>query len=347
MLKKIISAVSAWTIITAYSVLSASAYGEANFSIPGGAIKTGEDFTVSVTFSAEDNIGSVQSQLTYDDNLIEFVSSDNASGGGGTLTVNGFPSAEDDEVTFSFTFVGVSEGTARLDIENCAIYSYDGSLLGSPTAYANVTVSGGGASTTADNTVTSAKEENPEKTTKKTTTAAEKTTSENESAVEKPQTGIPDKGVLTALTVDNGTLTPEFAYNVYDYTVYVDHSVDNVEIEGTTASLSDYIWYTGTSECQVGSNVRTITVTDVDGNSTTYTVTIIRAEEGETVTEPERSDKSDSSKVRKKVSSSAASSDAMEKYRDILNPALGIALAVLVIALVVIVIWIRGQFRKK
>ena len=32
--------------------------------------------------------------------------------------------------------------------------------------------------------------------------------------------------------------------------VNVDNSVTNVEIEGTTASPSDYIWYTGTSECQ-------------------------------------------------------------------------------------------------
>ncbi len=347
MLKKIISAVSAWTIITAYSALVAVAYGEAGFSIPGGAVKTGENFTVSVTFSADDNIGSVQSQLTYDDNLIEFVSSDNASGGGGTLSVNGFPVSEDDEVTFSFTFVGISEGTARLDIANCAIYSYDGSLLGSPTAYANITVSDGAASTTADNAVTSAQEKISEKDTEKTTAASDKISSETEIQTEKPQTGIPDKGVLTALTIDSGTLTPDFAYNVYDYTVYVDYSVDNVEIEGTTASVSDYIWYTGTSECQVGSNVRTITVTDVDGNSTTYTVTIIRAEEAEAVSESEKHDDSDSSSVNKKTSSSSVSTDAMEKYRNILNPALGIALAVLIIALVVVVIWIRGQIRKK
>lgn len=346
MLKKIISAFSAGLIMCVCCTVGAFAYGEAGFSIPSGAVKTGENFTVSVTFSAEDNIGSVQSQLTYDDSLIEFVSGDNAAGGGGTLTVNGFPDSESDEVTFSFTFVGISEGTARLDIENCAIYSYDGSLLGSPTAYANVTVSGGGAVTASGNTVTSAKEES-EKTAKTTTTVTEKASSEAETQTEKTQTGMPDKGVLTALTVDNGTLTPDFAYNVYDYTVYVDYSVDNVEIEGTTASLSDYIWYTGTSECQVGSNMRTITVTDVDGNSTVYTVTIIRAEEGETVAEPEKSDNSDSSKTKKKTSSSSVSNDAMEKYRDILNPALGIALAVLIIALVVIVVWIRGQFKKK
>lgn len=345
MLKKIISAVSAWTIMISCGLLGASAYGEADFSIPSNAVQTGENFTVSVTFSAEDNIGSVQSQLTYDDNLIEFVSSDNASGGGGTLSVNGFPSAEDDEVTFSFTFVGVSAGTARLDIENCAIYSYDGSLLGSPTAYASVTVSGGGTVTTESNAVTDTKAETSEKSSEKTATESKETTVGTESKAEKAPTGMPDKGVLTALTVDNGTLTPEFAYNVYDYTVYVDYSVDNVEIEGTTASLTDYIWYTGTSECQVGENVRTVTVTDVDGNSTMYTIKIIRAEEGEKVTVPK--DRSDNSAKKKKASSSTVSSDAMEKYRNILNPALGIALAVLLIALVVVVVWIRGQFKKK
>ena len=106
------------------------------------------------------------------------------------------------------------------------------------------------------------------KTETETTTTTEKTTTTTTTATKTaPSNGIPDKGVLTALTVDNGELSPAFAYNVYNYTVNVDNSVTNVEIEGTTASPSDYIWYTGTSECQVGENVRTITVTDVDGNA--------------------------------------------------------------------------------
>ncbi len=89
------------------------------------------------------------------------------------------------------------------------------------------------------------------KTETETTTTTEKTTTTTTTKTA-PSNGIPDKGVLTALTVDNGELSPAFAYNVYNYTVNVDNSVTNVEIEGTTTSPSDYIWYTGTKRVSGG-----------------------------------------------------------------------------------------------
>ena len=116
---------------------------------------------------------------------------------------------------------------------------------------------------------------------------------------------------------------------------------ENVEIEGTTASPSDYIWYTGTSECQVGENVRTITVTDVDGNAATYTVTIIRAAGGDEQ-QTQTAQKKDSSDTSSAVSKNA---NVMDQYKKMLNTALAIVLIVLVIALVVIIIWIRGKIK--
>ena len=66
------------------------ATGEAFFYPPKNPVMTDQQFEVSVTFSADSEIGSVQANIAYDDSVIEFVSSDNASGGGGVLTVNGF-----------------------------------------------------------------------------------------------------------------------------------------------------------------------------------------------------------------------------------------------------------------
>lgn len=308
------------------TVINVFATGEAFFYVPKNPVMIGQEFAVSITFSADSNIGSVQATLTYDDSAVEFVSGDNASGGGGVLTVNGFPEEMSAEVTFEFSFRALAQGEAAFELTNCAVYSPESDLIGSPTAYAKVTVGGDKVETTTEVTTTS----KPEETTENT---------------KKPSDGIPDKGVLTALTVDKGELTPAFAYNVYDYKVYVDNSVDNVEIEGTTASLSDYIWYTGTSECAVGENVRTITVTDVDGNETTYTVTIIRAADGETV---QTETKDEESKIKKPDSSSLGSSkneDPMDPYKKLLNPALAIVLVVLVIALFVVIIWIKGKVK--
>ncbi|WP_295213121.1 cadherin-like beta sandwich domain-containing protein [Ruminococcus sp.] len=308
-----------------FGAMNVFATGEAFFYLPKNAVMTGQEFQLSITFSADSDIGSVQANLAYDDSLVQFVSSDNASGGGGMLTINGFPDSTSQEVTFTFTFKGLSTGTANFNLQGCQIYSPDSRLIGSPTAYGMVTVGGDVVSETETETETT--------TTTTTTKATETTTAEN---------GVPTKGVLTALTVDHGQLSPAFAYNVYNYTVNVDNSVDNVEIEGTTASPSDYIWYTGTSECQVGENVRTITVTDVDGNKTTYTITIIRAQAGETV-------QTDEGKVTTKKDSSSSTltreNDALDKYKGVLNAALAIVLIVLVIALFVIVIWIRGKIK--
>lgn len=324
LVKRIFSALLCAALAVPMTALTAHATGEAFFYFPKNPVMTDQEFEVSVTFSADAEIGNVQANIAYDDSVIEFVSSDNASGGGGVLTVNGFPDTPSAEVNFSFTFKGLSAGNANISLQSCQIYSPDSELIGSPTAYCIITVG--------SDKVETQTETETKTTTEKTTTTASETTASN---------GIPDKGVLTALTVDNGELSPAFAYNVYNYTVNVDNSVTNVEIEGTTASPSDYIWYTGTSECQVGENVRTITVTDVDGNATTYTVTIIRAAGGDeqqtrTVT------KKDSSDTSSAVSKNA---NVMDQYKKMLNTALAIVLIVLVIALVVIIIWIRGKIK--
>ena len=197
---------------------------------------------------------------------------------------------------FSFTFKGLSAGNANISLQSCQIYSPDSELIGSPTAYCVITVGSDKVET---------------KTETETTTTTEKTTTTTTATKTAPSNGIPDKGVLTALTVDNGELSPAFAYNVYNYTVNVDNSVTNVEIEGTTASPSDYIWYTGTSECQVGENVRTITVTDVDGNAATYTVTIIRAAGGDEQ-QTQTVQKKDSSDTSSAVSKNA---NVMDQYK--------------------------------
>ena len=312
LVKRIFSSLLTAALAVPMTALTAHATGEAFFYPPKNPVMTDQQFEVSVTFSADSEIGSVQANIAYDDSVIEFVSSDNASGGGGVLTVNGFPDTPS------------SAGNANISLQSCQIYSPDSELIGSPTAYCVITVGSDKVETKTETETTT--------TTEKTTTTTTKTAHSN---------GIPDKGVLTALTVDNGELSPAFAYNVYNYTVNVDNSVTNVEIEGTTASPSDYIWYTGTSECQVGENVRTITVTDVDGNAATYTVTIIRAAGGDEQ-QTQTSQKKDGSDTSSAVSKNA---NVMDQYKKMLNTALAIVLIVLVIALVVIIIWIRGKIK--
>ena len=315
--------------------LPAYAAGQAAFSIPSGAVAQGENFNVSITFSGSENIGSVDASMSYDDSAVQFVSGDNSSGGGGIVTIKGFPDSPSDSVTFSMTFKALKQGSSNMNLTNCSIFSEDGTSIGSPTAYANITVAQG-----AGESNTAVSSEKPDETSVSESQATTQQTT-SETSQQTDANGVPTQGVLKALTVDHGTLSPQFAWNVYNYTVNVGYDVTNVEIEGTTASLSDYIWYTGTSECQVGENIRTITVTASSGEETTYTIKIIRADENEAALNQDAQDSSSGNDTNS--GTSEKNTDILEQYKKILNPALAIVLIVLIIALVVVIFWIRTK----
>jgi len=179
LVKRIFSSLLTAALAVPMTALTAHATGEAFFYPPKNPVMTDQQFEVSVTFSADSEIGSVQANIAYDDSVIEFVSSDNASGGGGVLTVNGFPDTPSSEVDFSFTFKGLSAGNANISLQSCQIYSPDSELIGSPTAYCVITVGGDKVETKTETETTT--------TTEKTTTTTTKTA---------PSNGIPDKGVL-------------------------------------------------------------------------------------------------------------------------------------------------------
>ena len=101
LVKRIFSSLLTAALAVPMTALTAHATGEAFFYPPKNPVMTDQQFEVSVTFSADSEIGSVQANIAYDDSVIEFVSSDNASGGGGVLTVNGFPDTPSSEVDFS------------------------------------------------------------------------------------------------------------------------------------------------------------------------------------------------------------------------------------------------------
>ncbi|MBO5449022.1 MAG: cadherin-like beta sandwich domain-containing protein [Ruminococcus sp.] len=330
-LRKFIFILLSAAIMIALPAVTAYAASEIQLNAPAEA-DVGENFEVSLDFYASEIIGSVQTSVIYDPETVEFVSGDMAYGSGGAVTVQGSVTDGSDKLSVSLIFKCIAAGSAELYTENSVIYSQEQELIGSPaTAYANVEVF----------SLPETTSETAERTDSVTDTPQEPQASESYSG-----DGMPTQGVLTSLTVDHGTLTPDFKYDIYDYTVNVDYSVDNVEIEGVTASINDYIWYEGVSECSVGSNVRKITVTDVDGNSVTYTVTIVRAEQGETVTELQEGS-SQPKKVKNSSSeSSLKASNGIDRYKQVLNPALAIVLVVLIVALIAVIIWIRGRFSE-
>ena len=316
---------SAIFIVSIFAVslfsICAFATGTADFSIPDDAVKKGETVSIPINITTDSNIGLINANVSYDDSILQFQPSDNVSGGGGVLNINAFPDSPSKSMTVTLKFKALSDGVCNVNLTNCNITSDDGTLIGSPTAYANITVAG-----TADNY-----NEN------------DQSNNDNNSNPEE-KLGDPDKGYLTNITVSNGTLKPAFAYDVYDYYVEVDNSVDICEIVGTPANATDYIWYTGNEDLAVGKNVRTIKVTDTEGYYHIYTITITRAE----TDSPESNEDEISSNNHLDTSSQIPviveeSDNRMDNFKDIIIPAMLIVLATILIAAVVIIVWLRKK----
>lgn len=126
----------------------------------------GEDFTVQVSFSADENIGSIKATLDYDSDIIEFVSGDFAVGGGGVCIINAWSEISSPQQNYELTFHAVSNGSSQIVITRCLVYSETGDLLGAPTYIGSVTVEEAAAAAT---TTTATAEQT---TTSETTTAA-------------------------------------------------------------------------------------------------------------------------------------------------------------------------------
>lgn len=317
--------------------VSAEAHG--NFYIPDGAVPAGGEFTVTAEFTASESIGTVSAAVTYNESYMEFVSSDNASGGGGIVNINGFPESETDSMTVTLTFRALQEGSAQINMVNGSVMTPDGiSLSNAITAYATITIGPPSPSDSSD-------------------------------SYESPDYSVPDNStasnggelvaVLKSLTTDVGELKPAFSPGIYDYTVNVTHDVDVLELEGVTANEMDTIWYEGAKYLADGKNQQTVTVTSADGLvSNVYTVTIYREAaddeddyEDETEskeTEPEITSKATTTKS---VSSTPAVSGdektGMDELRDKLMPALYIAMAVIVLAVIILIVWIRTKTKNR
>lgn len=136
-LHKPLAAVAFLAVMTASAVLcffcggikARSAYSEAELSAPK-TVAENESFTVTVSFSADEIIGSVKASLDYDSDVIEFVSGDFANGGGGLCTINGWSESPEKTARFVLTFKALKSGSSQLVITSSTVLSYEGDLLG-------------------------------------------------------------------------------------------------------------------------------------------------------------------------------------------------------------------------
>lgn len=340
-IRKLVLSLTACLLMLPLMCITAFATAEASFYIPSTAVFAGDNFSVSVEFVATENIGSLSTAIHYDSSVVQFVSGTGASGFGGTVNLNCQGNSQK-QMTCSLTFKAVKKGTASMSLSGCSVYSSSNKSIGSPTAYAYVTV---GDTTDGKQPVEETEKHTKASSTAITTKATEDNTaqsSQSSQTTSKENMSNANDGYLTNITVSKGALEPAFSSNIYSYTIDVPYSVTKVEIEGIGSRASDALWYTGYEKCNVGKNVRTITSTGVSGKKSTYTLVINRAADGSEIS----ADESSKSAAVKNTSDSSTA-DAFSQYRKIITPALIIVLVVLIIALFVIIFWVRGKLKQE
>lgn len=296
----------------------------------------GDTFTVTIRIDSDSSIGYLNSSLEYDESVIEFVGGD-AIGGGGLITVNTFPTEDSSFINCILTFTAISEGDSSISLTNGYVFSIDGTVLEQPDSSTSVHVDAAqeNDSQPEDQDVSSDTDDDPAE--PDVTEATDGTDPEDQQPEVKDQPAAPvTQGYLIDLSCSAGELSPDFSYDVFDYTVNADSTCTSAELSGTAAAFSDTISFSGGSTLEYGENILTATVTAEDGTEKVYTVKVIRPE-----------DDKGSGNAKKNGNSSNGNTE--DRYKKLLNPALAIILVTLIVALFIVISWTLklGKHKKK
>ena len=221
-----------------------AATGKTTIAVSASEIKVGEN--VSITVKAKTSAGNTAKaklKLTYDDDVLEFVSCsatyDGGAGGSVTATAS----------SMTVKFKAVAEGRCPLYVEaSNGVDSGSGSSLSSVEGCStNITVKAGSGSQS------------------------------NSGNLSKDNS-------LKKLSLSAGTLSPQFAGNVVNYTATVAGDVTDVQVNAETSNANASIEsISGNTDLQVGTNTIKIVVEAENGALATYTIELTREEMQEEV----------------------------------------------------------------
>ena len=109
--------------VPAWGLQAEAASATIAFSDPDAQV--GESFTVNVKIQSKDGkIGDSDLLLSYDPNVLEFVSGDSASGGAGSVKIKA-ASAGENTAAFKLTFKAIGPGNTNITVGDYEIYDAD------------------------------------------------------------------------------------------------------------------------------------------------------------------------------------------------------------------------------
>ena len=201
----------------------------------------GEKFDVTLEIDSEEGLSGVETYLSYDDSLAEFLSADEGiAGGKGLLRVNIKNVEEvDGKLKYKMTFLAKLSGNFTMTFsDDVHLYAVN-----------------------PDNEISVAN-------------------NDLEMRIKNPRKASSDSS-LTGIKVAGGVLTPKFSPNVLDYKVNVGKGVDDITVGVTTADkganyslVKDY-----GDKLRAGENNIYIIVKAEDGSKTNYNIVVIKENE--------------------------------------------------------------------
>ena len=256
-----------------------------------GANKTivGEKFDVTLEIDSEESLSGVETYLSYDDSLAEFLSADEGiAGGKGLLRVNikNFEDV-DGKLKYKMTFLAKLSGNFTMTFsDDVHLYAVN-----------------------PDNEISVA-------------------TNDLEMRIKNPRKASSDSS-LTGIKVAGGVLTPKFSPNVLDYKVNVGGGVDDITVGVTTADkganyslVKDY-----GDKLRSGENNIYIIVKAEDGSKTNYNIVVIKENEVSEETKDTAKDTKSSAKQEEETplvtSSDAGSKEGTEEEHEYVPDAPG------------------------
>ncbi|MCD8122157.1 MAG: cadherin-like beta sandwich domain-containing protein [Clostridiales bacterium] len=245
----LLSAAAALMLLVAVPFATYAADAKIAFSDPSATV--GDEFSVTMKFTSTsgDVLGNTSVYLTYDSDLIEFLSdksSSNANGGSGTIIVTSGMEGKT-EVATQLYFNALKPGNAKIQVitDNSEGYDSDGQSLNMvQIGSSSITISAKAGATYSDD------------------------------------------ATLASLRISPGTLDPEFQSDVDSYTASVSLDTERLTVSAVANDSGASVSVEGDSGLQEGENTVVCTVTAEDGTTKkTYTITVNKVEGGESAPE--------------------------------------------------------------
>ena len=130
-------------VLTAVLILPAAAtdaHASSSVSVTGGDnVRGGEVFTVTVTFNGDD-IGRVVGDITYDTDMLSYISGGSSTGNVGYVELRNAGTGE--PLKFELEFQALKEGSTTLTVAASEMYDLNEGYMDTPSVTKTVTISG-------------------------------------------------------------------------------------------------------------------------------------------------------------------------------------------------------------